>query len=163
MMKRTMTAAALAGMLTVPALAQTPSAPSSMNKPMATHAKSGTFMQNQTANEWRGSKLIGASIYGPDNNSIGDVNDVLISDDGSIRAVVVGVGGFLGVGEKNVALPFDALDVQRDRSSGEIEKITVRYTKDELKNAPKFAYYKVGQPQTTGAGSATPPMMNKNK
>jgi sporulation protein YlmC with PRC-barrel domain len=166
MLKRTMTVAALAAVLGAPAFAQTPSTvdkPSAMDKLMTTHAKSAGFMHNQTANEWRSSKLIGASIYGPDNNSIGDVNDVLVGDNGRIRAVVVGVGGFLGVGEKNVALPFTALNIQRDRSSGGIQKVTVSYSKDQLKNAPAFAYYKAGQPQTTGQSSDTMPTMNKNK
>jgi len=160
MLKRSMTVAALAAVLAAPAFAQTPS---TMDKSMTTHAKSAGFMHNQTANEWRSSKLIGASIYGPDNNSIGDVNDVLVGDNGRIRAVVVGVGGFLGVGEKNVALPFTALNIQRDRSSGGIRKITVSYSKDQLKNAPAFAYYKAGQPQTTGQSSGTMPTMNENK
>lgn len=161
MLKRTMTAAALATVLAAPAFAQTPSAPSTMDKPMTTtHARSAGFMHNQSANEWRGSKLIGATIYGPDNSSIGDVNDVLVGDNGRIRAVVVGVGGFLGVGEKDVAVPFAALNIQRDRGSGGIHKISVSYSKDQLKSAPAFAYYKAGQPQTTGSGTATPPPMN---
>jgi hypothetical protein len=66
-----------------------------------------------------------------------------------VTAVVVGVGGFLGVGEKNVALQFNALNVQR--KDGEIEKITVAYTKDQLNDAPSFAYYEGGQAETTGA------------
>jgi len=167
MLKHTMTAVAAAAVFAAPALAQTPSTmdktPSTMNKSAGSQMHSGTFVQGQTANEWRGSKLIGASVYGPDNNSIGEVNDVLIGDNGNIRAVVVGVGGFLGVGEKNVALKFDALNFQRDRSSGGIQKITVSYTKDQLKNAPNFAYYKPGQPQTTGSGTDTTPPMPKNR
>ena len=66
---------------------------------------------------------------------------MLIGSDGNVRAVVVGVGGFLGVGEKNVAIPFDALSIQRKADSASIEKVTVSYSKDDLKNAPKFAYY----------------------
>ena len=123
-------------------------------------AQPAGFMHQQNASEWRSSKLIGASIYGPDNKSIGDINDVLIGNDGRVTAVVVGVGGFLGVGEKNVALPFQALDVERKADGTSIDKITVSYTKEQLKNAPQFAYYKPGQLETTGesphdSGSAT--------
>ena len=97
---------------------------------------------------------------GPDDKSIGDINDVLIDKDGQVTAVVVGVGGFLGVGEKNVALPFQALNVQRKRRRA-IDKITVSYTKDQLKDAPNFAYYEGGQTETTGMKaneSASTPM-----
>ncbi len=99
------------------------------------------FMQEQGAGEWRASKLIGASVTGPDNKSIGDINEIIFGRDGELKAVVIGVGGFLGMGEKNVAVPFDALTVARKPDSDAIEKVTVTYTKDQLKNAPKFAYY----------------------
>lgn len=73
------------------------------------NAGNATFISQAQAGDWRASKLVGVDIYGPDNKSIGDVNDVLINRDGSIKAVVIGVGGFLGVGEKSVALPFSAI------------------------------------------------------
>ena len=110
-----------------------------------------TFVQAQHATDWRGSKVIGATVYGPDNASIGDVNDVLVDNNGQIRAVVIGVGGFLGVGEKDVAIPFDTLHITRRPESSSIDKITVSYTKDELKSAPKFAWYEPGRTQTTGS------------
>ena len=120
-----------------------------------------SFMHSQTANEWRGTKLIGATVYGPDSKSIGDINDVLIAKDGQVTAVVVGVGGFLGVGEKNVALPFKALNVERKQDASALGKITVSYTKKQLKSAPRFTYYKGGATQTTGnaaSESANTPM-----
>lgn len=167
-MKRTMTAAALAVVLAAPAFAQQtnpsmPSQPTQMQNAPASEAtpQRAGFVQKQSANEWRGSKLIGTSVYGPDNNSIGEINDVLIGDNGNVRAVVIGVGGFLGVGEKDVALPFDALNVTRKSGSSSIEKINVSYTKDQLKNAPKFAYYD-NQAQTTGERTGSQPM-NANK
>jgi PRC-barrel domain len=162
MMKRTLGAVGLALVLATPAFAQQskPMAPvntdtSSMAKPATEVAnKRAGFVQTQNANEWRGSKLIGASVYGPSNDSIGDINDVIIGSGGEVKAVVVGVGGFLGVGEKNVALPFDALTIARKADSSSIQKITVSYTKDELKNAPKFAYYEASKSATTGEGSS---------
>jgi sporulation protein YlmC with PRC-barrel domain len=153
MMKRVLTATALAAVLAVPAFAQQP-----MDKPDTAHQSSanmpaiGGFVQQQSPNEWRGSKLIGASIYGPDNKSIGEINDVIVASDGQIKAAVVGVGGFLGVGQKDVAVPFNSLDITRKPDSSEIAKITVSYTKGQLKNAPKFAYYQASGSQTTGSG-----------
>jgi hypothetical protein len=164
MLNRTLAAAALAAALAAPAFAQQqPAAPSPATNPPAatqTDMNNMTFVKQQQTNEWRGSRLIGASIYGPDNSSIGDVNDVLVSGDGNIRAVIVGVGGFLGVGEKDVALPFAALTIQRSQSGG-IDKIKVSYTKEQLKDAPRFAFYQSGQSQTTGA-SDTNSMKNDN-
>lgn len=109
------------------------------------------FVHQQEANEWRASELIGASVYGPNDKSIGDINELLVNKDGQVTAVVVGVGGFLGVGEKNVALGLQELNVQR--KDGEVEKITVSYTKEQLNNAPAFAYYEGGQTETTGAAT----------
>ncbi len=127
----------------------------------STTEKKAGFVQNQSAEEWRASKLIGTSVYGPDNKSIGEINDAIVDGTGNIKAVVVGVGGFLGVGEKNVAIPFDSLSVQRKANSSSIEKITVKFSKDELKNAPKFAYYeapKSSTSSTTGSSTGMKPM-----
>jgi opacity protein-like surface antigen len=162
MMKRTLTAAALAAVLAVPAFAQstTPPAatpPANTNaapaSTMNNTATTGGFVSSQQSADWRGSKLIGASVYGPDNASIGEINDLVIGSDGKVSAVVVGVGGFLGMGEKAVALPFDSVSVTRKPDSASIDKITVSYTKDQLKNAPTFAYYEPASRATTGSGA----------
>ena len=69
----------------------------------------------------------------PNSDNIGDVNDLIIGDDGAITDAVVGVGGFLGIGEKNVAVPFDELKVvERD---GEIRLIYAA-TREQLEAAP---------------------------
>src|SRR4026207_1970982 len=49
------------------------------------------------------------SVYDTKDNKVGDVNDLLVDKDGKVSAVIIGVGGFLGAGEKNVAVPFNAL------------------------------------------------------
>jgi len=58
------------------------------------------------------STIIGKSVYSssdPQSDNIGDVNDLIVAEDGSVTHAVIGVGGFLGIGEKNVAVPFDEL------------------------------------------------------
>jgi hypothetical protein len=164
MLKHTITAAAitvtLAAASAAPAFAQS-TMPDPMAKPASVAQSPLTaqsaigphenFVQTQHATDWRGSKLIGAVVYGPDNASIGAVNDVLIGNDGQVRALVIGVGGFLGVGEKDVAIPLDALNIARKPESSSIEKITVSFSKDDLKNAPIFAYYEPNNSQTTGS------------
>jgi PRC-barrel domain protein len=163
MMKHTLTATAFAAILASPAFAQVNQSDanqSSMpnNQNAVTHSG---FVQNQHATDWRGSKLIGSVVYGPDNASIGSVNDVLIGNDSKVRAVVIGVGGFLGVGEKNVAVPLDGLNITRKPDSSAIDRISVTYSKDDLKNAPQFAYDEGTATQTTGS-SVTDPIKSLN-
>jgi hypothetical protein len=159
MLKHTLTAAALTAALATPAFAQQPPKSDGGTQPVQVQSVPGQtagdgerFVQNQHATDWRGSKLIGATVYGPDNASIGNINDVLIDNNGKLRAVVIGVGGFLGVGEKDVAMPFETLKIVRKPESSSIDKVTVSYSKDDLKNAPKFAWYEPGPSQTTGSG-----------
>jgi sporulation protein YlmC with PRC-barrel domain len=58
---------------------------------------------------WRASKMVGLSVYNDNNESVGSINDFLTDKNGSIKAVVIGVGGFLGVGEHLVAIPFEKI------------------------------------------------------
>jgi sporulation protein YlmC with PRC-barrel domain len=58
---------------------------------------------------WRASKLVGLAVYNDANERLGDINEILVDKSGKINAVILGVGGFLGVGEQNVAVSFDQL------------------------------------------------------
>jgi sporulation protein YlmC with PRC-barrel domain len=79
------------------------------------------------------------SVYDPQNNKLGDVNDVLTSKDGKIETLIIGVGGFLGVGEKDVAVPFDAVKIVKKDDKPTLVMDT---TKDALKQARGFTYDK---------------------
>ena len=126
MLKKHMAACLVASaFITMPVLAQTSTTPGATSPAQpATSAPSapagagaaagGKFITEQQGTQWRASKLIGLDVYGADNQKIGDVNDVLVDRQGNADAVVVGVGGFLGIGEKNVALPFSAFEWQMD-------------------------------------------------
>ncbi|KQY20033.1 PRC-barrel domain-containing protein [Rhizobium sp. Root482] len=84
------------------------------------------------------SSVLGKTVYtGADEKgeAIGDVNDVVINADGGTEALVVGVGGFLGLGEKDVAINFDRVSWS-DRDGQRI--IVVTATKEELQQAPEF-------------------------
>lgn len=81
-------------------------------------ASAGSFIQQQQSGQMMASKLIGTSVVSQDNESIGDVNDVLLARDGRAVGIVVGVGGFLGIGEKSVAIPFDRVEFT-SRSQGQ--------------------------------------------
>ena len=68
--------------------------------------------QNQTAsakNEWQASKLINMNVYNDQNEKIGDIKELLLDKSGKIDTVAIGVGGFLGMGERDVAVKFDQL------------------------------------------------------
>ncbi|WP_371423727.1 PRC-barrel domain-containing protein [Tardiphaga sp.] len=65
-------------------------------------ASDSTFNGN-----WRTSKIVGLNVYNEANESLGSINDLLTDKEGNIKAVVIGVGGFLGVGEHLIAVPYD--------------------------------------------------------
>ena len=65
------------------------------------------------------SAIIGGSVYSPSNESVGDVNDLVIKPTGEIEAVVVGVGGFIGIGEKNVAIALNRFTMEPTEDLGE--------------------------------------------
>src|SRR6195952_983903 len=100
------TIAALAGsaMLAGAAFAQTPAATTTDSAGTAPAAVSN---MSSLQGNWRASKLAGLSVYNDKNESVGSINDLLTDKSGNVKAVVIGVGGFLGVGEHLVAVPFD--------------------------------------------------------
>jgi len=88
------------------------------------------------AQEVAASDLIGARVYGSDDADLGEVSDIVFSEKGDIDAVVVDVGGFLGIGEKPVALEFDKINVRMDQGGTLI--VSVNATKDQLDQAPSY-------------------------
>jgi len=134
--------AGLAGtaMLGSIAFAQSPS-PSDSTK-MAPPAKSDTASTSAASlhGDWRASKLVGLSVYNDKNESIGSINDMLTDKNGKIVAVVIGVGGFLGVGEHLVAVPFEKVKFSDQ---------PVAHT--SASNAPKAS----GGNTTTGSATST--------
>jgi sporulation protein YlmC with PRC-barrel domain len=137
MLKKHMAACLVAtAFMAAPALAQTSSSSSSASSGAAA-SHSGQFINHMNPDQWRASKLVGVNIYGQNNEKIGDVNEVLIDRKGNADAIVVGVGGFLGMGEKDVALPFSAVEWKYDRN--------------DLSTAS------TNRPATTGTTAANPP------
>jgi len=103
------------------------------------------------------SKFKGTDVIGSDDKKIGDVSDILFDKAGKIEAYVVGVGGFLGIGAKDVALPPSAFQiVPGDKSKNESDKLRLSMTQDELKQAANFEPYKAPS-STTGMGPTTTP------
>jgi hypothetical protein len=85
------------------------------------------YITQNSPNLWRASKLDGVGVYNEQNEKIGDITEVLLDRQGKVEAVVIGVGGFLGLGQRDVAVPFDALEWQMsDRDS--VAGMTTRST-----------------------------------
>ena len=124
-MKKLMAATALAAFLAVPALAQT--------TPPAPEVKFYT-----EHGDWRASKLIDTKVTNAAGETVGDINDVLIDKDGKVAAVVLGVGGFLGVGERHAAVTFRSLQLTRDANGNPLVRVDV--TKDQLKSQPEWKW-----------------------
>jgi sporulation protein YlmC with PRC-barrel domain len=76
-------------------------------------------------------------VYDQSNNKIGEITDVLVGKDGQVQAAIVGVGGFLGAGEKDVAVNFNSI---RQTMKNDKVYLTMDTTKDALKKAPGFKY-----------------------
>jgi sporulation protein YlmC with PRC-barrel domain len=80
------------------------------------------------------------NVYDPSDTKIGQISDVLLDKEGKVNAFMVAVGGFLGVGEKDVAVPFDAIHATEKDGKW---YLTMRATKDALKNARGYKFDKV--------------------
>jgi len=89
-----------------------------------------------TGGDLSADNLIGASVYGPDNTTIGSIGDLALTPQGQVDAVIVDVGGFLGIGAKPVAVAMDNLQFMRD-SAGKAT-LTTQFTQDQLRGAPEY-------------------------
>jgi sporulation protein YlmC with PRC-barrel domain len=130
--KYALTGLAASAMLVTVAFAQSPSATTDKAAPAAAATDTSSFHGN-----WRASKVVGLSVYNDNNESIGSINELLMDKSGSIKAVVIGVGGFLGVGEHLVTMPLDKVKFVNE---------PVAYTGMSSNTGPK---------STTGTGSST--------
>ncbi len=166
MLKKHMAACLVAtAFVAAPALAQTSTAPASgqpattapSSQPSQTTSTSssssmasGQFMTEMKPQQIRASKLVGVDIVGANNESIGDVNDLILDQQGMPEAVVIGVGGFLGIGEKNVAVPFKAVEWKWERR----EAATTAGTRTD-NTAPPRTTAGTGAAGSQPAGSTT--------
>lgn len=132
-------------------LACTLASPMAMAQHTATTPSAGAAPVT-AAGQWRTSKLIGVNIYNEQNDKIGDINDVIVDSSGKVDGVVIGVGGFLGMGEHNVMMRMDQIrfankagtttagSTSSDSKQWYPDRGTVNATKDQLKAMPQFKY-----------------------
>jgi sporulation protein YlmC with PRC-barrel domain len=99
-------------------------------------SKSAAFLNEQEPNDWLASSLIGKSVVNASNESVGEINDLVTDENGKIVAALIGVGGFLGIGEKDVAVPFTDLKLARDENDNVTAMLNA--SKEELAQAPDY-------------------------
>ncbi|SDF87992.1 PRC-barrel domain-containing protein [Alloyangia pacifica] len=118
---------------------------------------SDAVVPQQDSAEMLGDWLLSTSVTSPDGETIGSIKDFIITGEGQITAVILGVGGFLGMGEKDIAVDYDELDIQYDGNAIQLEM-----TRDEADAAPEYQYRdKQTPPPATGdAMGATGTDMN---
>jgi hypothetical protein len=180
MLKKLMITTAAAALAAGTAIAQAPSdkspsptpkmeTPAPKTTPPMTQGQGGAkvgsaqFVTQQTADQWLASKFRGMDVIGSKDEKIGDVSDVLFDHNGKVLAYIVGVGGFLGIGSKDVAIMPAAFQIHRDPKDRDEVKLRLAMSKDDLKNAPEFKAYTASRSgPTTGQAPrdrapATPP------
>jgi len=143
---------AASALLASVAFAQSPSATTDRATTAAPAAASDT---SSFKGNWRASKLVGLNVYNDSNESLGSINDLLTDKNGDIKAVVIGVGGFLGVGEHLVAVAFDKVKFVDE---------PIAYTGASSAPAPGGARPSTTGTSTTTTGAATtaPAAVKKN-
>lgn len=173
-------------LVATPALAQgTPPAqqqaphPHSMQQPG--QAQQFDFMERQQQGEWSAEFLIGSNVYDRQDNDLGTVNDIILTNQGQVAAVVIGVGGFLGLGQKDVAVEFGALQIEpvvagtgllgtpqqdsppaaqrdaagdRGTAASPDRRIYLDVTREQLENAPEYVRLESQTGVFGGSGSA---------
>lgn len=105
-------------------------------------SKSSSARTNQTASAagmWQGSKVIGLNVYNDQNEKIGAIKDLMVDKSGKIESAVIGVGGFLGMGERDVAVKWSEL----------------KWSDEPVKSTTSGANTTTTRPATTGAGSTS--------
>jgi sporulation protein YlmC with PRC-barrel domain len=130
-----------AGFLTGAAMAQTP-APT-------TPATSSAGVTQSYKGQWRVYKLIGLDVYNQNNEKLGDISEILTDPTGRIQTVILGVGGFLGVGERMVAVSFDQLKFVNQPVESKMASSTSTPATKTADTAPQA---------TTGAATSTRPI-----
>lgn len=102
-------------------------------------ANAAETLSSAPAESWTVTNYYKQAVYDPKESKIGDIDDVLVDSAGKVTGLVVGVGGFLGAGEKNVIVPYSAV---KKTKKDDKWWLTISETKDDLKNARGFKYDK---------------------
>lgn len=92
-------------------------------------------VREQAANELRVAWINGSAVTSPDGENVGTIKDVIVDENGMLKAAIVGVGGFLGIGEKQIAIDWSKLTIDYDAN-----KVATAITREEAQAAPAFVF-----------------------
>lgn len=120
----------------------------------ASHAENGIGSTMAQSSDFFASDLIGMRIYNSESDvdtnmtvangaetewdDIGEINDILLDENGDVKAVILGVGGFLGMGERDVSVSMDSIKVLRSEDDADDRFLVVTTSKEMLEQAPEF-------------------------
>jgi sporulation protein YlmC with PRC-barrel domain len=148
--------AALALLVASPAFAQTKTPSQAPTATPATAASGNLSYYKHTPGQMRASKLIGTNVRNQANETVGEINELILDKEGKVAAVVIGVGGFLGIGQREVALDYKSLNIKYDPNAmtdAGATTVMINATKESLTNAPAWTW---NRDSNTG-GMSTPP------
>lgn len=117
--------------------------------------KRADIVMSQKPDQWLASNFKGTEVVGENGKKIGTVGDILFDKSGKIEAYVISMGGFLGMGAKEVALAPNSFTVLPG-SKGDSDKLKLSMTQNELKQAQNFKPYEKPRPTTTGSAIHSP-------
>jgi sporulation protein YlmC with PRC-barrel domain len=118
-----------------PTAGSTASPAATTTTPSTASAANARFITTQTQDQWLVGNLWNKKVYNASGQSIGDMKDVLVDKEGKVAAIVIGVGGFLGLGEKNVAVDYNFIK-QNGGITG--DRIVLNMSEQDLRSAPDF-------------------------
>jgi BON domain/PRC-barrel domain len=87
---------------------------------------------------WKGSQIIGAKVEDSAGKNVGKIEDIMIDASGRAPFAVLSFGGFMGIGDKWYAIPWNALQIERDRDSKDVKRIVLDVSKETIEHAPSF-------------------------
>lgn len=129
---------------------QKPGAEGTTGTAQAPADQTGQPEQTAGMDKTRASELIGTSVQNAQGENVGEINDILLAEDGSASQVLIGVGGFLGLGEKSVAVDFSELNF------GAEGEVSIAMSAEALEQQPAY------QEEETSAGTSAQPEQNQN-
>jgi sporulation protein YlmC with PRC-barrel domain len=110
--------------------------PTDRAAPAATTSPAASSDKMMLKGKWRASKLMGLDVYNEANEKLGDINELILDKDGKVNAVVIGVGGFLGMGEHDIAVTMDKLKFVEEPVRTSSTATTTRETTTGTATAP---------------------------
>lgn len=119
------------------------------------------YVLEQADDQVLANHYIGKSVYNDAKEKVGDIRDLVFSKEGGIQAAVIGVGGFLGLGEKQVAVSFDQIRIEENPENAELE-LYIAANKDQLAEAPEFTTKEDKLAEATSGDAVTDPAQPAN-